>query len=62
MRQAGARHSQARVVSWERLAPAWRVTEMAKLQAVGFTHAMCVTGRVALGGCVKNLVVVFFFP
>ena len=32
MRQAGAWRSQARAVSWERLAPAWRVTEMAKLE------------------------------
>jgi len=31
-RQAGARRSQATARSWERLAPAWRVTEMAKLQ------------------------------
>jgi len=28
-RQAGARRSQGTARSWERLAPAWRVTEMA---------------------------------
>jgi hypothetical protein len=38
----GWSHSQARAVSWERLAPAWRVTEMAKLQgdpALGRYHS-----------------------
>jgi len=40
MRQAGARRSQARALSWERLAPAWRVTEMAKLQASGSPPAL----------------------
>src|SRR6476660_5967088 len=30
MRQAGARLSQERAVSWERLAPAWRMTEMGR--------------------------------
>ena len=36
MRQAGARRSQARAVSWERLAPAWRVTEIAKVSSPAF--------------------------